>query len=426
MLEKEEPAEIAEIREKKGKDFLEGARRTIEKVAELKPGEKVLIAGTKSHEPFLTALHHYATQLGANSKLVITDHLREGTPEQERMVQAAKEHKPDVFLFALTNNLDDTTGRFAVYDAVEGANPKAFTVTMPGITDEAVRNYIPKNPDKLRIRVRSLARELEKRRGEQLRIETVDHLGNVHTLTARIPDERDEERFKEHATLGDDGKPQQIFKILADDQTRREGELINLPAGEVYFQPMEMEGEAYLAPGSIIMDHGVVKEGMLLKIVHNADTGHSHIVGVEPIGEADRELAEKLKKHIDPTLPVGKELDDMKKKVSDDLKESLGRNPTEEEINAEMQNQLRKIANKNVVAEHGIGVNDLIKSATGNLIGEKINATVHLGEGDNHGYGTSDAGIHGDIVFWGGKLYIGEDKLPFVDIDKRKIPLLDE
>ena len=69
-------------------------------------------------------------------------------------------------------------------------------------------------------------------------------------------------------------------------------------------------------------------------------------------------------------------------------------------------------------------MNKLIRSATGNLVGEKINATIHIGIGDNDGdYGIVKSDRHGDIVFMKGKLYIGGQLV--VDMDNRKIPLLD-
>ena len=149
------------------------------------------------------------------------------------------------------------------------------------------------------------------------------------------------------------------------------------------------------------------------------------MVAVNPIGEEDKELAQKLLAHIDTTPPVGDKLEKLKGDVRSNLKRAFGRDPTDEEVENELQERLEKISNRNVIAEQGIGINPLIKSASGNLIGEKINATIHWGIGDNYkDYGIVKADRHGDIIFTKGKLYIG-GKL-FVDMDNRVIPLLDK
>lgn len=346
-------SDIQEVKKAKDEDFLKGTEKAVEST-KIEPGENVLVIGGDSYKHFLKSLHHYSKKKGANSRINIEEKIEPESKEQQEMLDIIEEHEPDVVFMSF--NLKDWPGRMPIYKKIHEANPDAYIVTMPEMTENAVKNILATDPEKLREKTRELKEKLEGKRGKEFTITTEDNEGEKHELKGFVPEKEKHEEFE-----------REKYPVPADDQTRKEGELENLPGGEAFFQPMELNGRIVLNKKSVLGDLGSVDDYIELEINDNQVTS---IKG----SEEDEELVEKAE-------------------------ETLSKK------------------NCDIVSELGLGTHpkiDLDDAEESNLLAEKVGGTFHLGFGDNSGsagWGDVEADDHFDFIVSEGNVSVENEEI---------------
>ncbi len=319
------------------KSYSQVAEKVLDHVG-IKKKHKVLIIGDSYYSSFLRALSHEAERKGASVASYVVPRsavVDESSPHLSNILSLIREHKPDYVFF--TFKIKNWPGRMPIYDETLKANPDRVFVTMPGLPRKSIHKHLLVEPNKKALSEHKII--LESKRGGLIEISTRHPTRGYLILHGRVPADKN-------------------FKIVNDSEIKK-GSTVNLPSGEVFFQPLDITGEIFLPRGTHISDMGVVKRGITMRF-----TG-GKLINVEP-SIRDRRLASRLLAELD------------------------------------------RIGGRRV-CELGIGHHPGIslKEAKGSpLLIEKVEGTFHLGFGDSSEWGNIKAKGHLDIVIPKGEVRV--------------------
>ena len=308
-------------------DLMKSATVAAKENLAVKPGEEVVVVVDNAHKKFGEVFAYVCKEIGANITMIEIEETGRHGAEPPKPVAAALK-ACDVFFMPTTYSLSHTVARKQANEA------GARGATLPGITEEIFRGPMQVNLKELYDITHRVERAMQG--ATQVRVTTPNGTDVTFSLEGRppIPDDGD---FTEPGKFG------------------------NLPAGEVFFAPLEgtMNGTLVIdSLGKIITEPSkvIMKDGRL----------------VEAYGQA-----EKLVEMLDAT-------------------DENARN----------------------IAEFGIGTNPMAKVIGNILEDEKVLGTVHFAWGNNTSFGgLNKSGIHIDGIFFkptievDGKIIMKDGKL---------------
>lgn len=331
-----------------GNDFLNGCENAVN-CMRVSKGENAMVIGNEEEPDFIDGLEYFCKAKGATVKKFLlkkSEKFEKGEPAYNALRKLIKEFKPDVAFFPIPETSRWPSRINGLYQYLVEQNSKNRLTQMPHMSYYAVSNFLSLEPEDLNKKTQKMHKIISSLRGKEIKITTKNCEGGFGVLTAEVPPEKV------------DGVD---FLIMCGDQVAKEGSRINLPGGEVFFQPYNAKGEITLCPGSIIGLDPVLKVKKGIRFVIQ----DSKLMGISSYSNHDQEIKKAI-------------LDEMRRMKK---YEGLYRN----------------------LCELGIGTHDKItlENCQDNpLLIEKVGNTFHVALGKNLGYGNCNPPVarHFDCI----------------------------